>query len=640
MELLHEIPLESEDRFVLYLLKKDVGFRATNIKRDQAGAEKRQTGVAASPFKRIHFFDKGNGVYALLYFEPDSTDLSRRLARAVVVRSQGNEQWRQRLRLALEEFRDDRSLVLTRKDRALLLLHETMTSWSSDTKEGFESAILLADQALSLDPTLTRALNCKGSSQAWLDDNEAAISTYLEAIRTDSRCVRPWLNLGNRHSKHRMTDRALFAYRIGVDKPPFWDGDNKLQANDARRLVGTGGRTAETDFLLAARNQEIDELFSHFDDLKDVTHTAEVVRGVKLGRKGQWDKALDAFLRAVAQHPNDIAALNNSAHALNQLGRSSEAIAYCDRALKLKPGSLTMKQTRTEALLLLGRIQEALDGFNALASVEPNNPAVNYYKALIEDHMEFIPEAVTTFRRLLLDPLESCDSQCQYAGRRIQELLHFNAPDGIEDSTFVRQQTHQRRRHVTELLDCGLVSATIASSPRLDKAIRAFLSGKPGVAMDHFQAKLAADPFCTAARCGMALALSESDQLEDIARALEYCEQVLSRDESHLDALVLKADTLLREARLRGAGLDPEHPLCAQALECYNRAATIDARHSGVLYWKALAEDAMGLTDVASKTFRQFVVVTPDTLGSHLQYARTRLHHIEFWRQQSGTRTS
>lgn len=66
--------------------------------------------------------------------------------------------------------------------------------------------------------------------------------------------------------------------------------------------------------------------------------------GVEVARKGLWQEARFRFERAVLLDPENHSALNNLAIALEQQGEFDKAREAYERALKLKPNSLYIQQ--------------------------------------------------------------------------------------------------------------------------------------------------------------------------------------------------------------------------------------------------------------------------------------------------------
>ena len=70
----------------------------------------------------------------------------------------------------------------------------------------------------------------------------------------------------------------------------------------------------------------------------------QVAFGLSVAQKGLWQVARFRFERAVAIDPQNAAALNDLAVALEQMGEFDKARQAYEKALKLKPGDLYIQQ--------------------------------------------------------------------------------------------------------------------------------------------------------------------------------------------------------------------------------------------------------------------------------------------------------
>jgi len=70
----------------------------------------------------------------------------------------------------------------------------------------------------------------------------------------------------------------------------------------------------------------------------------QVAFGLKVAQKGLWQEARFRFERAVELDPQNAAALNNLAIALEQMGEFDKARQNYERALALKPGDVYIQQ--------------------------------------------------------------------------------------------------------------------------------------------------------------------------------------------------------------------------------------------------------------------------------------------------------
>lgn len=79
-------------------------------------------------------------------------------------------------------------------------------------------------------------------------------------------------------------------------------------------------------------------------DITAATSAEEVRFGIEVARRGLWNEARFRFEKAVALDPQNAAALNDLAVALEQQGAFDKAREAYERALKLRPGSLYIQQ--------------------------------------------------------------------------------------------------------------------------------------------------------------------------------------------------------------------------------------------------------------------------------------------------------
>jgi len=104
-------------------------------------------------------------------------------------------------------------------------------------------------------------------------------------------------------------------------------------------------------------------------------------RGAALNRLGRLEEACDAFRKAIAHDPRDLAALVNLAAALQGLGRSAEAIEAADRALRLDPRIAPAHAARANALYALGRNADAIPSYDAALTLQPDQPRLQVNRA-------------------------------------------------------------------------------------------------------------------------------------------------------------------------------------------------------------------------------------------------------------------
>lgn len=110
---------------------------------------------------------------------------------------------------------------------------------------------------------------------------------------------------------------------------------------------------------------------------------SSVQRGLELLAQRQPVKALECFVRALDENPDNIAALAGKARALLGIGEYQFAIGACDAALALDSRLLGVLGTRFRALVELRRYEEALTVTDAALVIDPDSPLAWQSKAAV-----------------------------------------------------------------------------------------------------------------------------------------------------------------------------------------------------------------------------------------------------------------
>jgi putative PEP-CTERM system TPR-repeat lipoprotein len=99
-----------------------------------------------------------------------------------------------------------------------------------------------------------------------------------------------------------------------------------------------------------------------------------------LGAGKSPSRAAQEFKTVVAQQPNDVAALNNLAWALNETGDPG-AVAIAQRALQLAPNSPDVEDTLGWVMTRNGQAAAAVEHLRHAAKLNPSDPNVEYHLA-------------------------------------------------------------------------------------------------------------------------------------------------------------------------------------------------------------------------------------------------------------------
>ncbi len=186
--------------------------------------------------------------------------------------------------------------------------------------------------------------------------------------------------------------RALATVDLSKDMPP----ELKQSLEDIRTkldLVEALGLPLDAEAYLARGNayysrgdhQRSLQCYDRALQIKPDYAEAHCNRGVALGKLRRHDEALAAHDRALQIKPDYAEAHGNRGAALGRLGRDEEALAASDRALQIKPDLAEAHCNRGVALSKLGRHEEALAASDRALQIKPDyaNAHVNRAVALI-----------------------------------------------------------------------------------------------------------------------------------------------------------------------------------------------------------------------------------------------------------------
>jgi tetratricopeptide (TPR) repeat protein len=120
-------------------------------------------------------------------------------------------------------------------------------------------------------------------------------------------------------------------------------------------------------------------------------------RASALHMLGRSAEALADFEAALRLRPGDMAATANRSHVLQTMGRYDEALEGYDRILQLRPGFAAILYSRSNALQELGRFDEALAGYNQVLTQNPGDPAARNNRGNTFMKMRRYPEALADF---------------------------------------------------------------------------------------------------------------------------------------------------------------------------------------------------------------------------------------------------
>lgn len=109
--------------------------------------------------------------------------------------------------------------------------------------------------------------------------------------------------------------------------------------------------------------------------------------GIVFDNLGEYEKAIQSYLKAVEQIDNDHVVYNNLGYAYLLQGKFSEAISYFDKSISLNSKFAYSYNNRGFAFANLGNFDKAFEDFKTSLLLDPSNPhlykfrGISYYKS-------------------------------------------------------------------------------------------------------------------------------------------------------------------------------------------------------------------------------------------------------------------
>jgi tetratricopeptide (TPR) repeat protein len=165
---------------------------------------------------------------------------------------------------------------------------------------------------------------------------------------------------------------------------PWSKADTKIANHYIQILQGDPeyGRVLDLLWDLYRRHHQEALLLSYFKSVASQPDAAvaKILYGHLLRKKDELEPALSHYQQALAVDPNQIHALRGAAEILDQQENLPKALAYYDRLTTLLPGdhkdALAIRLRRADLLKSAGRVDEAVEVWNALLAEHPQDNAL------------------------------------------------------------------------------------------------------------------------------------------------------------------------------------------------------------------------------------------------------------------------
>ena len=129
--------------------------------------------------------------------------------------------------------------------------------------------------------------------------------------------------------------------------------------------------------------------------------TAYKNRGNALDDKGEYEQALEDYVRAIETNPQDAEAFNSRGTTHIALERYRLAVDDFDQAIRINPSSPVALGNRCFAKAVLGELEQALSDCNEALRIQLNYPAAFASRAITYLKLKRYDDAIADYTALL-----------------------------------------------------------------------------------------------------------------------------------------------------------------------------------------------------------------------------------------------
>lgn len=194
------------------------------------------------------------------------------------------------------------------------------------------------------------------------------------------------------------TEEAARVRREYEAQQEAWRAQQGVVALAPKETVsGEGAR------LTSEEVEQLKDLLARSDSLAPSLLSAHdyFLRGNAYFTDGDYEKALEAYNRALDLRPDHADTLTNRGAALASLGRNEDALAEFNRSLEIRSDEPTTLYNRGATLGTLGRQEEAIADYSRALELRPDRPATLNNRGAALIRLERVQEALLDFSRAL-----------------------------------------------------------------------------------------------------------------------------------------------------------------------------------------------------------------------------------------------
>jgi tetratricopeptide (TPR) repeat protein len=280
----------------------------------------------------------------------------------------------------------------------------------------FQASATLAQQCLEIQPNHPDALYMLAVSQRYLQDIPAALQTLSLLQTQDPSLGRAWQEVGHCHLALEQTDAALESFQQAVQRNSSllasWQAIARLTSTrppsdwHQRAANQVGNLSALPPALLSVRNMisegkwfKAEQLCRHF--LQQQPKHVEAMRLLAdLGVKSEvLDDAEFILESAVAFEPDNTLARFEYMNVLYRRQKYALALAQSSLLLAAEPAKQSYATARANQLVAVGRFDEALAIYDAVIKATPNAPELHLLRGHALKTIDRTTDAIASYQR-------------------------------------------------------------------------------------------------------------------------------------------------------------------------------------------------------------------------------------------------
>jgi tetratricopeptide (TPR) repeat protein len=250
--------------------------------------------------------------------------------------------------------------------------------------------------------------------------------------------------------------------------------------------------------------------------------------GPILEQKGQMDKAMIYYQKALEINPNYAEAHNNLGNDLIQMGRVNEALVHFQRAVEIDPNLADAQNSLAHALFQTGHIDEALAHYQRALEINPSytEPYNNFGGYLLQKGD--LDGAIAQFQKALKINPDDADAYCNLGNALSQKGQIDEAMIWYQKALKINPNDTQAHNNLgNDLLQKGQVDEAMVQfqealeiNPNFVEARNNlgntfFQKGRFNEAADQYQRALIINPNIAQIHLNLGITLSKMGQLDE-----------------------------------------------------------------------------------------------------------------------------